>query len=65
MALRNCNECKKISEKADKCLHCGVPTKRKTLGCGTIIAALILIPVIFILFESTLNPEEPLLDKLA
>jgi hypothetical protein len=52
MALITCSECEKeLSDKADKCPHCGAPRKpAKTSGCTLIVGALAgLVVLIFIL----------------
>ena len=47
MPLKNCKECgKEISTKADKCPHCGVPLKRKPVGCLGVIFAIALVIVL-------------------
>lgn len=43
MALTKCNECgKEVSEKADKCPHCGAPNKSR-FGCLSVFLAFLLI----------------------
>ena len=47
MALKKCKECgKEVSTKADKCPHCGVPLKRKPIGCLGVIFAIALVIVL-------------------
>jgi hypothetical protein len=46
MALKKCKECgQEISTKADKCPHCGVPNKRKPIGCGGFLLILFIIGI--------------------
>ncbi len=61
MALIKCKECKKeISDKADRCPHCGARMKREPLGCGVVVAGLILLYIFYVAFGDMLNPEKPL-----
>jgi hypothetical protein len=47
MAIISCKECgKDISDEAKTCPNCGITPKKKGIGCGTLIVAVILIMVI-------------------
>lgn len=58
MALISCKECgKEVSSKADSCPHCGKKLKRDNLGCGTVIALLFFIMIIYGVIQSA--KDEP------
>lgn len=55
MALKKCRECKKeISDKADKCPHCGIKISRTNLGCAVALALMIIPSMVL----SSLNKEK-------
>ncbi|MDH5524484.1 MAG: hypothetical protein OEY01_10905 [Desulfobulbaceae bacterium] len=46
MALKKCKDCgEKVSKKADSCPKCGSPVKRKSIGCGGLIVALVFLAI--------------------
>jgi len=58
MAMTQCRECRqKVSTRAESCPHCGARVARKPMGCGTLIAVLILAPIIISVYSGLFSND--------
>ena len=58
MALIKCKECgNQVSPKAQSCPRCGARVARKPMGCGTLIAAVLLGAIVLGLGTSLIGPK--------
>ena len=59
MALVKCKECGgEVSKIAKSCPKCGAPVKKKGIGCGSLIIALIVLFVLFLVLGAILSHQE-------
>jgi hypothetical protein len=66
MAIIACKECgRDVSDEAKSCPHCGATPKKKGIGCGTLIVAVILVMIVLRIFNANDPPPSSNVRSMA